>query len=162
MEGESSENRFVERRSAYIDDDEEEKRTSPAEAIPEIGAVAGAEAGRREEAVGAEASDAETAVEGEAPRSADLDLDEMERVEIPEPSFYEIVQPLEIQALQFLGELPLTSEGQRRVLPRWAKHVIDLLGILDERTRGNLRPEEAQYLEQVLTDLRMRYLRVAS
>jgi hypothetical protein len=96
------------------------------------------------------------------PPAVDLDLEEMARVEIPEASFYEIVQPLEIQALQFLGELPLTADGQRGVLLRWAKHVIDLLGVLEERTRGNLPPEESQYLEQVLTDLRMRYVRASS
>src|SRR5918996_5394650 len=123
MTDETSERRFVERRSAHADNDEVEVPLT--ESPPGVDAEVLAEAAVEEEPSG-------------APSAVDLDLEEMARVEIPEPSFYEIIQPLEIQALQFLGELPLTSDGQRGVLPRWAKHVIDLLGVLDERTRGNL------------------------
>ena len=144
---ENSERRFVERRSAHADTDEVDIPLT--ESRPSVDAEPRAEAAVDEEPSG-------------APPTADLDLEEMAKVEIPEPSFYEIVQPLEIQALQFLGELPLTAEGQRGVLLHWAKHVIDLLGVLEDRTRGNLPPEESQYLEQVLTDLRMRYVRASS
>lgn len=93
---------------------------------------------------------------------AGIDFDRLDRMEIPEPSFYEILQPLEIQALQFLGVAPLTESGEKRVLPRWAKHVIDLLGLIEERTRGNLPQEEAAYLDRVLTELRTRYVKVTS
>jgi hypothetical protein len=152
----NSENRFVERRSAYVATEGEESPT--AETEPSV------EPAEPEPSMQEAVPSVEPTVEegpGE-PRAVDLDLEEMARVEIPEASFYEIVQPLEIQALQFLGELPLTANGQRGVLLRWAKHVIDLLGVLEERTRGNLPPEESQYLEQVLTDLRMRYVRASS
>ncbi|MFN2420012.1 MAG: DUF1844 domain-containing protein [Gemmatimonadota bacterium] len=152
----NSENRFVERRSAYVATEGEESPT--AETEPSV------EAAEPEPSMQEAVPSVEPTVEegpGEPP-AVDLDLEEMARVEIPEASFYEIVQPLEIQALQFLGELPLTADGQRGVLLRWAKHVIDLLGVLEERTRGNLPPEESQYLEQVLTDLRMRYVRASS
>ena len=156
MTDENSERRFIERRSAHTDTDELDipvpKPRPPADEVePRVQT--------------ATEPKVETAVEEESPdvpRGAELDLEEMANVEIPEPSFYEIVQPLEIQALQFLGELPLTAEGQRGVLLHWAKHVIDLLGVLEDRTRGNLPPEESQYLEQVLVDLRMRYVRASS
>lgn len=95
------------------------------------------------------------------PEAGEIDLDRLDQMEIPEPSFFEIVQPLEIQALQFLGVVPLTEGGEKRVLPRWAKHVIDLLGLIEERTRGNLSDEEKRYLETVLTELRTRYLQVS-
>lgn len=88
-----------------------------------------------------------------------LDLDRLDAVDIPEASFHEIVEPLRLQALQFLGEVPLTEAGERAILPRWAKHVIDLLGILEQRTRGNLALEEREYMDAVLDDLRTRYLR---
>ena len=182
---ENEENRFRERRSAHLDEDAPSEPAA-AQAPPAPGPPTAPEvAPAREEQPAPEAVEASAPAEpevdarSEPPAAAEpdpitepdedaeppdepIDLDEMARVEIPDPSFYEIVQPLEIQALQFLGELPLTAEGHRRILPRWAKHVIDLLGLLEQRTRGNLTPEEAQYLEQVRADLRRRYRRVAS
>ncbi len=41
-----------------------------------------------------------------------------------------------------------------------ARHLIDTLAMLDEKTRGNLTPAEASFLGQVLTDLRVAYVRV--
>lgn len=79
---------------------------------------------------------------------------------LPAPSFAEIVQVFALQALQFLGEVPLNEAGERHVFPEEAKHFIDLLGILQERTRGNLSPDESRFLEQLLADLRVRYLRI--
>ena len=42
-----------------------------------------------------------------------------------------------------------------------AKQTIDILGILREKTRGNLTPEEEKLMENILTDLRWRYVREA-
>jgi hypothetical protein len=42
-----------------------------------------------------------------------------------------------------------------------AKHTIDLLSMLQEKTRGNLTPHEAQLLESLLFDLRLRYVSAA-
>lgn len=41
-----------------------------------------------------------------------------------------------------------------------AKQMIDILGILEEKTKGNLSPEERQLLEQGLYELRLRYVEV--
>jgi hypothetical protein len=43
-----------------------------------------------------------------------------------------------------------------------AKHQIDILGILEEKTRGNLAEEEKQLLDTALYEARMRYVSVAS
>jgi len=51
---------------------------------------------------------------------------------------------------------PLTGKPEKN-LPQ-AKYSIDLLGMLQEKTRGNLGPEEAKLLEALLYDLRMRYV----
>jgi hypothetical protein len=156
MSEEISDNRFVERRSAHADFDEVKSSADTKVFVEPEPSSHGSSSGPETEAA------VESELPDDQPAAAEIDLEEMARVEVPEPSFYEIVQPLEIQALQFLGELPLASDGRRGVLPAWAKHVIDLLGILEERTRGNLTPEESQYLEQVLSDLRMRYVRASS
>jgi hypothetical protein len=43
-----------------------------------------------------------------------------------------------------------------------AQHMIDILGILEEKTRGNLSAEERQLLEQGLYELRMRFVEVTT
>jgi len=40
----------------------------------------------------------------------------------------------------------------------WAKHTIDMLGVLEEKTKGNLTLEERRLLENSLTELRFRYV----
>ena len=87
--------------------------------------------------------------------------DPIEHIELPEPSFLEIVQYLALQAMQFMGDVPIGAEGERRVLPDQAKHFIDLLEILHERTEGNLSEQESQILEQLLADLRVRFLQLS-
>lgn len=153
------ENRFRERRSAYVGKEEEERAPSPAEP-PEMQEEA-AEADSPSEEVPPPESEAPGPEPGPS-EAGEADLDRLEQMEIPEASFLELVQPLEIQALQFLGVVPLSKEGEKRIMPKWAKHVIDLLGILEDRTRGNLTDEESEYLETVLNELRMRYLKVSS
>lgn len=87
------------------------------------------------------------------------DLDQLAGMDVPPATFLELVEPHIEMALRFLGQLPLTPEGERRILPQWAKREIDLLGILEERTRGNLPPDERQALDQALDQLRMLYLK---
>ena len=78
----------------------------------------------------------------------------------PKPSFQVIVTNLAIQALISLGEIanPITRKQERDLAS--AKHAIDLLGVLEEKTRGNLTDDEKKLLESTLFDLRTRYLAV--
>jgi hypothetical protein len=43
-----------------------------------------------------------------------------------------------------------------------AKQTIDLIGMLKEKTKGNLTPEEAKLIENILFDLRVRYVKATS
>ena len=113
----------------------------------------------RVELEGVETEGVETMEGMDGPEEAGMDLDGLAEMEVPEPSFLELVEPHVEMALRFLGELPLSPDGERRVLPRWAKREIDLLGLLEQRTRGNLPPAEQKYLEQALDHLRTMYLR---
>lgn len=154
-----TDNRFRERRSAHVEDEgagdaaqtqpsaTTEEKTPPAEALRTNGPEPGPS--------------------GRVVQHPDVDLPEeteslADEIELPEPSFLEIVQYFAIQAIQFLGDMPMNEQGERRVMPSEAKHFIDLLGILEERTRGNLPDGEARYLEQLLADLRVRYLQVSA
>jgi hypothetical protein len=158
-----TESRFRERRSAFRDESAGEAGTA-APVAPSAEPVA-AEAGTAEprapdpaEAPIREAGPSEAQL---APPGVGPDLDGVDGMQIPEPSFLELVEEHYARALGCLGQLPLNPEGERQVLPELAKHEIDLLGILEQRTRGNLPPEEKQFLDQVLDQLRTLYLRVA-
>lgn len=162
-----SENRFRERRSAHRDEPEGESAPSAVETAPPTTEPAPqvayspmpAAESVASESVADAASGALEAPPAEEAVPAD-DLDQLADMEVPEPSFLELIEPHIEMALRFLGELPLTPDGERRVLPRWAKREIDLLGLLEERTRGNLPPPEQEYLLQALDHLRTMYLKV--
>ncbi len=79
--------------------------------------------------------------------------------ELPPPDFHYLVVFLGTQALLCMGEQPDDTVGEKfeKNLPG-AKHAIDLLGVIQEKTKGNLDDDESQLLESLLYDLRMRYV----
>jgi hypothetical protein len=77
----------------------------------------------------------------------------------PQPpiKFEHLVQQLYLSALMQMGAA--TPEGQRpRVDIIGARQSIDLLGVLEEKTRGNLTTSEQHVLESILFELRMTFL----
>jgi hypothetical protein len=75
----------------------------------------------------------------------------------PPIKFEHLVQQLYLSALMQMGAA--TPEGQRpRVDIIGARQSIDLLGILEEKTRGNLTDTEERMLESILFELRMTFL----
>ncbi len=80
---------------------------------------------------------------------------------LPEIDFKNFVLSLSTSALIQLGEIqdPFTQEAAKN-LPL-AKQTIDLIGMLKEKTKGNLSPDESKLIEYVLYDLRMRYVKAA-
>jgi len=81
---------------------------------------------------------------------------------LPEINFTSFLLSISTSALIQLGEIPdpATKQGVKE-LPL-AKQTIDLIGMLKEKTKGNLTPEEEKLIEYVLYDLRMRYVKAAS
>lgn len=75
-------------------------------------------------------------------------------------TFEEIVRMFVMQALTFLGEVPDPRTGQRVLAPEYSRYYIDMLGVLEEKTKGNLTPEETQMLSEVVRDLRLSYAEV--
>ncbi|RME55938.1 MAG: DUF1844 domain-containing protein, partial [Deltaproteobacteria bacterium] len=67
---------------------------------------------------------------------------------------------LQSAALFHLGILPDPQSGKREVNLPQAKQTIDILGILEEKTKGNLTKEEEEILTRILTDLRLTYVKV--
>jgi hypothetical protein len=81
---------------------------------------------------------------------------------LPEISFTNLLFSLSTSALIQLGEIqdPVTQQSSKNI--PLAKQTIDLLGMLREKTKGNLTADEEKFLESILYDLRMRYVRAAS
>lgn len=82
-------------------------------------------------------------------------------VPLPPASFFTHVTSVATQVMLSLGEMehPVTKET-RRSLPE-ARFGIDILGMLEEKTKGNLTDQEREYLAQVLTELRMKYVKAS-
>ncbi|MCX7635813.1 MAG: DUF1844 domain-containing protein [Syntrophales bacterium] len=80
----------------------------------------------------------------------------------PEASFTNLVLSLSTQAVVHFGDFPdPVSQQARKNLPA-AKHTIDLLGMLKNKTEGNLDEEEKRLIDEVLFELRMRYVKETS
>jgi hypothetical protein len=77
---------------------------------------------------------------------------------LPEINFSTFVISLSTQALMHLGEIANPLSGKSEVDVPVAKQMIDILGMLQEKTRGNLDAGEARLIEDLLFDLRMKYV----
>ena len=77
---------------------------------------------------------------------------------LPHIDFATFVLSLSHSALMHLGEAPHPEDNAVRVSLPMAKQTIDLLGLLEEKTKGNLTGEEERLITQILFDLRMRYV----
>ncbi len=102
--------------------------------------------------------------EGESPQGPDSTPAGTEERPVDDAiamSFSTFIISLSTQALMHLGEIadPIGQEV-RQDLPA-ARQMIDLLGILSDKTKGNLDAAEEQLLTSMLYDLRMRYVEVS-
>jgi len=75
-----------------------------------------------------------------------------------EISFASFVIGLSAQALALLGEIPHPEDGTTKIDLTGARQIIDILGLLQEKTKGNLDSSESALLESALYDLRMKYV----
>lgn len=78
---------------------------------------------------------------------------------LPEINFSTFIFSLNSSALVHLGILedPTTGTKEKNLL--LAKQTIDILGMLEEKTRGNLAADEEQLLKNILHDLRIMYVK---
>lgn len=76
----------------------------------------------------------------------------------PEPDFKFFITTLALQSSIALGHMANPATGKTEEDPTQAKFLIDTLGMLQEKTKGNLSQEEAALLENLLYELRVAYL----
>jgi hypothetical protein len=80
---------------------------------------------------------------------------------LPPVDFSTFVLSLGSSALMHLGEIENPSTGATARNLAMAKHTIDILSLLQEKTRNNLATNEAQLLENLIYDLRLRFVNAA-
>jgi hypothetical protein len=80
-------------------------------------------------------------------------------IPLPEVSFSSLLFSLSSSALLHLGEIADPYTNQKKQDLALAKHTIDTMAMLKEKTKGNLTEEEKKFLESVLADLRWRYVK---
>ncbi|HZO82067.1 MAG TPA: DUF1844 domain-containing protein [Candidatus Binataceae bacterium] len=80
---------------------------------------------------------------------------------VAEINFSAFLMSLSTEALVHLGEMPDPSSGEQRRDLAMAQQMIDILGMLRDKTRGNLDHDEQALLDAVLFDLRMKYVEIA-
>ncbi|MBX7168580.1 MAG: DUF1844 domain-containing protein [Pirellulales bacterium] len=77
---------------------------------------------------------------------------------MPPADFTTLVSMLATQAVISMGQVPNPITGQIEPRPDEARHFIDLLGMLEEKTRRNLTGHEANLINNVLHELRMAFV----
>jgi hypothetical protein len=80
---------------------------------------------------------------------------------LPEASFLSLANMLAVEAAMHLGLIQNPGEEAPPADLEAARHLIDMLGMLQSKTRGNLTGEEDNLLENILADLRMQFVAVS-
>jgi hypothetical protein len=80
---------------------------------------------------------------------------------LPQPGFGSLVQSVMTQIFYYLGELA-SSSGQGGIDLDLARHHLDTLAMLEEKTKNNLSPDEQSILDSALYETRTRFVNVAS
>lgn len=79
---------------------------------------------------------------------------------MPPASLDTLVSTLATEAMVSMGQLPHPATGHAAVNLDQARYFVDTLAVIQQKTQGNLTPEESQGLEAVLHQLRMLYVGV--
>ena len=108
-----------------------------------------------------EKKEAADKVKEEKERKEEPRKEEAERAPLPEVNFNSLIFSLSSSVLLHLGEIADPQSGEKKIDIALAKHTIDIIAMLKEKTQGNLTEEEEKFLESILTDLRLRYVKAA-
>ena len=87
--------------------------------------------------------------------------EQAEHMPLPEINFSTFIFSLNTSTLLHLGEVPDPATGKQQEDLPMAKQTIDLIAMLEEKTRGNLTSDEENLVKHILYDLRLRYVQKA-
>jgi Domain of unknown function (DUF1844) len=125
------------------------------------------ETGEARQDAEAQAERPESRPEDESPRAAEKHPPEFgaaakEEQEPPEITLGAFLMSLSTQALMCLGEIPNPVTGKTEIELAAVRELIDIISMLQEKTRGNVDAGEVRLFETILYDLRMRFVEKAS
>ena len=107
--------------------------------------------------------DNSTEASEEKPAAADSETEEKKEEEqsyaLPEINFPTFIFSLNSSALVNLGIIEDPATNQKNKNLPMAKQTIDILGMIEEKTKGNLTEDEANMLQHILYELRMIYVK---
>lgn len=81
---------------------------------------------------------------------------------LPPASLPVLLSMLASQAMISLGQVPNPITGKAEVRGDEAKHFIDLIGVIEEKTKGNLNADEAAMISALLNELRMAFVSIVT
>ncbi len=84
-----------------------------------------------------------------------------EETSFPDVTFATFILSLNTSALVHLGEIPEPGQEEPKEDLLLARHAIDTIAMLKEKTAGNLTPEEQTLIDNILFDLRMKFVKKA-
>ncbi len=117
------------------------------------------EAERKETAEPAEkVEQPEAGIRREQKAKPEVASEKIEQTPLPEINFSTFIFSLNTSALLHLGEVPDPGTGKQQADLPMAKQTIDLLAMLEVKTRGNLTSDEENLIKHILYDLRLRYV----
>ena len=90
--------------------------------------------------------------------AGDIPFDKQEMPPSPPVDFPSYILFYYTQGMVLLGEVPDPHTNQKHEDMEAARHIIDILSMLEQKTKGNLSKEEEQLLEGVLYELRMKFM----
>ena len=108
-----------------------------------------------------QAEEPKSTTQEEAKDRAKKEEEVTEEMPFPEINFSTFIFSLNTSALLHLGEIPDPATGKQQEDLAMAKQTIDLIAMLQEKTRGNLAPDEENLVKHILYDLRLRYVQKA-
>jgi hypothetical protein len=120
-----------------------------------------AEAKREKERLAKQRAEASAQAAAE-PTAGDAPADPAaQRNQVPEANFQTLVSQTVTQAMYAMGMIPDPQTGRRVAMVDLARYHVDMLGVLEEKTRGNLSADEEKLLATSLYELRMQYVQLA-
>ena len=102
----------------------------------------------------------EEEIKGEE-KKEEAEKEESQKIPLPEVSLSSLIFSLSSSALLHLGEIADPQTGERKEDFALAKHSIDIIAMLKEKTEGNRTEEEEKFVDSILTDLRWRYVKAS-
>ncbi|MBI4607231.1 MAG: DUF1844 domain-containing protein [Planctomycetes bacterium] len=97
----------------------------------------------------------------EKEKLAEMEAQAAMREQLPPASFLGIIEDIALRAMLSLGQMRDPATGEVYIDLEGARYTIDLLAVLEQKTRGNLEPNEERALKDLIQNLRLVFVQVA-